>query len=296
MTKILDQNMAVKKADIDGIKFYSPDAEEFSLEGFAWRKAGMPFDRFAGYNTAGFRDALINLAKYPAEVNLRFISNSKRIVIRAAFRQVHKIARMALTGSMGFDVYVRDQGEMVFRGVTSFDFDAMDYCVDLFSDSKQKMRQFLINFPLYGDIESLEIGLENEAEIKKAHAWKDSRPLICYGTSILHGACANRPGMAYPAILSRTLDRPVMNFGFAGNARGDAYMAEMLASIKAPCCYILDYDPNSSWENTRTTAENFIGILRKKHSEVPIVFVSNIFQFDRHYTEVFNSESKIFLF
>ena len=46
-----------------------------------------------------------------------------------------------------------------------------------------------------------------------------AKPILFYGTSITHGACASRPGMVHTAILGRHLDRPVINLGFSGNGR-----------------------------------------------------------------------------
>mgnify|MGYP002508477446 CR=1 FL=1 len=42
-----------------------------------------------------------------------------------------------------------------------------------------------------------------------------------YGTSILQGGCATRPGMAHTNILQRRLNREGVNLGFSGNARLD---------------------------------------------------------------------------
>ena len=45
------------------------------------------------------------------------------------------------------------------------------------------------------------------------------RPVIVYGTSITQGGCASRPGSCYTNILSRKLNRPLLNYGFSGNGQ-----------------------------------------------------------------------------
>jgi hypothetical protein len=57
---------------------------------------------------------------------------------------------------------------------------------------------------------------------------RTAKPIIFYGTSITHGACASRPGKVHTAILGRRFDPPVINFGFSGNSRMDAAVGEFL--------------------------------------------------------------------
>ena len=43
------------------------------------------------------------------------------------------------------------------------------------------------------------------------------KPIVWYGTSIDQGGVASRPGSTYTNVLTRSLGRIVLNFGFAGN-------------------------------------------------------------------------------
>ena len=49
--------------------------------------------------------------------------------------------------------------------------------------------------------------------------------------------------MAYPAILGRRLDRPVVNLGFSGNGRLEAEVGALIAEVDA-AAYVLDCGPN----------------------------------------------------
>jgi lysophospholipase L1-like esterase len=101
--------------------------------------------------------------------------------------------------------------------------------------------------------------------------------VIVYGTSITQGGCASRPGMAYTNILSRRLQREVINLGFSGNGRGEPELAHLLAEIPRPGLFLLDYEANTpSTEDFRRTLPAFIGILRAAHPTVPILLVSQI--------------------
>src|SRR5690606_24820922 len=82
-------------------------------------------------------------------------------------------------------------------------------------------REYLLYLPLYNGVSSVEIGVPAGRSLTKgpprdeAHA----KPIVFYGTSITHGACASRPGMVHTAILGRWFERPVINLGFSGNGR-----------------------------------------------------------------------------
>lgn len=277
MKEVLDGNMVVESADTRGIRFLGADDPQLRLEGFVWRKPGEPFRRLPQPTSARpFTDKLNRLADCSAGGQLLFRSNTRRVVVRAQFAAAHRMARMALTGIMGFDLYVKQCGKWVFRGVTRFAMDAEEYCMDLVQFPDRRNREFLLNFPLIAEVSSFELGVDEDAQVLPPSPWPDARPVVVYGTSIAHGACATRPGNCYPAALSRLLNRPVLNMGFAGNARGERFMAETLAEIPNPALYIVDYDPNSNPDNTTATLAEFIRVLRAAHPETPVLTISKV--------------------
>ncbi|WP_394803695.1 SGNH/GDSL hydrolase family protein [Niabella hibiscisoli] len=64
-----------------------------------------------------------------------------------------------------------------------------------------------------------------------------------YGTSIMQGACASRPGLAWTNILGRRLDAPLVNLGFSGNGRLEPELAHLLTELDARL-FVLDCQPN----------------------------------------------------
>jgi GDSL-like Lipase/Acylhydrolase family/N-terminus of Esterase_SGNH_hydro-type len=77
-------------------------------------------------------------------------------------------------------------------------------------------REWLLYLPLYNGIASLEVGVPAGATLERAPAALRGRdkPIVFYGTSITHGACASRPGTCHTALLHRRYGRPVVNLGF----------------------------------------------------------------------------------
>ncbi|HOS42992.1 MAG TPA: SGNH/GDSL hydrolase family protein, partial [Armatimonadota bacterium] len=138
------------------------------------------------------------------------------------------------------------------------------------------VRPVLFNFPLYQGVAAVEVGVNEGARVLPPAPFADPRPIVVYGTSITQGGCANRPGMAYTNLLSRWLNREVVNLGFSGNGWGDEALARCMAEIADPACFVLDYEANAHLERLKETLIPFIGALRAAHPAVPILVVTKI--------------------
>ena len=98
--------------------------------------------------------------------------------------------------------------------------------------------------------------------------------MVFYGHSITQGACATRPGNAYPSILSRKYGFDFINLGFSGSAKGEDAMAEYIASLDMGA-FVYDYDHNApNAEQLLKTHEKMFKTIRKAHPSMPIVIMS----------------------
>jgi lysophospholipase L1-like esterase len=134
-------------------------------------------------------------------------------------------------------------------------------------------RAYMIYLPLYNGVESLEIGVSSEAAFKPLPP-RAKKPIVYYGTSIAHGACASRPGMSFSAILGRWLDRPVLNLAFSGNGRMDPEVGDLLVELD-PAVYVIDCLPNMEAKSIAERTQPLIRKLRTARPDVPIVMVED---------------------
>src|SRR6185436_6908291 len=120
-------------------------------------------------------------------------------------------------------------------------------------------REFLLYLPLYNGTEFVELGLPPAATLAQAPAWGSGtrKPIVFYGTSILHGACASRPGMVHSAILGRRFNFPHINLGFSGNGKMEPELADLLAELD-PSVYVLDCLPNMKADEVTVRVEPFV--------------------------------------
>lgn len=152
----------------------------------------------------------------------------------------------------------------------------------------RQMREYMLYLPLYDGVDSIYI-LTDSAAVVEAPAVdlpRREKPMVMYGTSILQGGCASRPGMVHTSMLERIFNREVINLGFSGNARLDYEIARLMASADASL-YVLDTLPNCSAEQLEERLEEFVRILREKRPTTPILFIeSPMFPAHRFSTEV----------
>jgi hypothetical protein len=101
-----------------------------------------------------------------------------------------------------------------------------------------RMVEYLLYLPLYNGVEFLKVGVDQGMKLEPIPP-RTTKPIVIYGTSIVQGASASRPGYCYPAILGRLVDREIVNLGFSASAWNDPAVAELLAELD-PELFILD--------------------------------------------------------
>lgn len=282
-----------------GAVWRSPCEKPFKLAGFHWFGQDKTFRRLPLRPPKPLPAAVELLSWCSAGGQARFVSDTDRLSLRVKLRESFGMdcapfaskfgpEHAAQTCVSGFDLYVGEPGAERFFAVTRFSAGAREYECQLFSRSGRKPLSFILNFPLFNCVEKLELGFGADSSVKAPPALKSDKPVVVYGTSIVHGGCASRPGSNYTNILSRRLKTPFLNMGFSGSGRGEPEVAEALSTIKNPALFVLDYEANSSLEGLRKTMPGFIDILRARHKTVPILVVSKI----RFAVEALSSEPR----
>lgn len=215
------------------------------------------------------------LNRHTAGGRISFSTDSRFVTIKVSYPSLDKMYHMPLTGQAGFSLEeVRNDKEYHrFTYVTSFD-DANGY----FSSSKllktKKMRNYVLYFPLYNRVGSLELVLEDDSIIKPYVPYKEIKPILYYGNSITQGGCASRADNSYQSMVTKEFRIDHINLGFSGNGKGEDLMADYLANI--PCsCFVIDYDHNApTVEHLKATHEKLFLKFRKNNPDTPVIFLS----------------------
>ena len=188
------------------------------------------------------------------------------------------MSHMPATGVSGLDVYGLDS-ELGWRWLGAARPTSMqtELSVGGLPDGARDYRVYL---PLYNGVAQLEVGVSDGDALESA-APRAAAPVVAYGTSILMGGCASRPGMAFTNIVERKLRRPVMNFGFSGNGRMEAEVGALLAELK-PAAFVVDCLPNMNPKQVAERTVPLVEQLRAARPATPILLVE-----DRSFEDAF---------
>jgi hypothetical protein len=130
-------------------------------------------------------------------------------------------------------------------------------------------------------VSRVEIGVPPDASIDAPALSKAKLPVVFYGTSIVQGAVASRPGMAYPAQVARALAIDAINMGFSGSCQMEPEMVKLIASIRAQA-FVIDCLPNMRVEDIEARTQLLVAAIRKNNPDAPIILAEHIEYADAH--------------
>lgn len=256
------------------------------VEGRLWPEDARlrEFDRLPAAAEKTVPKPVWDLSRDATGMVARFRTDATAIHVRVSLMkpQLDK-PHMPATGASGIDLYARDDAGR-WRWVAVAKPETQTYEMQLISGLAPGNREYAAWLPLFNGVESVAIGVPAGAAFE--FAAPRGTPIVFYGTSITHGACASRPGMAHAAILGRRLDRPVANLGFSGNGRMDPGIGDLLARVDA-ACFVIDCLPNMNADMVRERCIPFVKRLRAARPGVPIVLVE-----DRRFTNAWITPAK----
>lgn len=256
------------------IRYY--DAKDFPLIGKISDSTETRYERLPASLKDACRKPVWELGKNTSGLAIRFRSNSTTIAAKWEVLNDYYMNHMTATGIKGLDLYAWTNGKWQF--VNSARPSGKSNQQIIISNMLASEREYLLYLPLYDGLVNLQIGIDSTAVIEKPLLQMPSttKPIVCYGTSITQGGCANRPGMSYTNLLERKLNREVINLGFSGNGQLDYEIAELMGRRTDAGLFILDFIPNVTLEQVQDKTATFIKKMREHNPDIPILLVESI--------------------
>ncbi|MEL6110410.1 MAG: SGNH/GDSL hydrolase family protein [Planctomycetota bacterium] len=268
----IDPEMADGKPADDGLAWF--DVTTWGVEGRILPEQNRLrwFDRLPAAAEQTVTKNVWNLSRHSAGMMVRFKTDASAIHVHYKLLNA-KLAmpHMPATGVSGIDLYARDN-EGRWRWVQVTRPSSQEIKAKLVDGLSQGIREFAAYLPLYNGVESLSIGVATDRQFETLAPRK--KPIVFYGTSITHGACASRPGMVHTAILGRRFDHPVVNLGFSGNGRMHAEVGDYLTQIDA-AAYVIDCLPNMNAGMVKERCIPLVKQLRAAKPKTPIILVED---------------------
>ncbi len=260
------------------------DGKSLRVDGQGFQDLKGPWDRLPVRAEGLVRQAVWDLSRQPAGINVRFMTEATTIHARwkVANKRFAPQTMAPLAGS-GLDLYARTPDGhwrwVAASAPTEFPLNEKKVIENI----RPGRREYMLYLPLQNPVESLEIGVAQGAKLEAAPA-RTQKPLVFYGTSITHGAAASRPGMIHTSILSRRFDWPVINLGFSGNGKLELEVAKFLVELD-PVAYVIDCLPNLVASEVAERTVPFVEFMRKAKPNTPMLLVEDRTYQDSYWVE-----------
>jgi len=265
------------------------DATTLPVYGKIAQNTYEPFSRLPAELENVSRPPLWELGRHSAGLYLKFTTDAKMLAMRWTPVFHSNLDNISKICSGGLDLYALIDGKWQFVFVGRPNGEVPYYKsvnIELLGEGP---KEFMLYLSTYDGVKTLELGVPQGCSLKASelNSPKSEKAVVMYGTSILQGASASRPGLAGTPLLSRMLDRQVINLGFSGSAVLDPEIADLMAAYPDPGVYVLDNVPNSDAQTVAAREESFFRTLRDAHPDVPVIFIECPIFIDCHYNSEF---------
>lgn len=255
-------------------KIVYTDASELTLYG----KPHLSGPRYHRVDTARYGEMpphVKTLSTYSAGLVIAFKTDSKAVHARWTVKpRVKPYNNMTAIASRGLDLYIKKDGQWIFAGAGRPD-DSVTSIHPIVANMSDGEKECLLFLPLYDELLNLEVGIDEGSTIRPLQIpWK--KKVVIYGSSITQGASASRPGLAYPALLTRHLGYEFVNLGFSGSGKMEESVGRMVADIKDVDLFVLDCAANPSPQQIAERTEKFVRLIRDRHPHVPILMIESV--------------------
>ncbi len=265
----IDKNFSVSPPVFDGMKTCNVTDAPFSLYGLMLSDKG--FCRMPPTVADSVSQSVSSLNFNTSGGCLRFKTDTKRIILTVTLPDLCLMNHMPLSGSSSFDIYCDKKYCGVFRAPSIKEYEGT-WSSEL--TLYEGMKDVMIFFPLYNNVKEVFISLEKDCTVAESDGFCDNDPIVFYGSSITQGGCASHPGNAYPNMISRALNREILNLGFSGSCKAEPEMSEYIGRLDKSLI-IYDYDHNAPTAGyLENTHERFFKELRAIDPLVPVIMIS----------------------
>lgn len=263
------------------LKWIDPlDAGFLVIDGRGWQE-GManPYDRLPASAEKQVRGPVWFHSRSAAGLYISFRTDAARIQVRYGVKGEKAMPHMPATGVSGLDLYARDaNGQWIWARAAYRFGDTIEYNWNGLATAG-KQTEYRLYLPLYNTVNWMRFGWNDSKSFQFMPVGGD-RPIVAYGTSIMQGGCASRPGLAWTSILGRMQSNRIINLGFSGNGQLEQPLIEAMAKIDATL-YILDCMPNlvdrSKFppEEVERRTREAVRMLQSAHPGTPILLAEH---------------------
>lgn len=261
------------------------DGTDLPLQGRGFADTPSPYHRLPARAQGVVPDGVWNMGVHSTGLSFRFRTDSDVLHFRWKVAEENPYdLYMAPVAMTGLDIYGMTPKGWRFVACAAYrnlDWSTNKMILGDFHRDWTPNRECLVYLPLRSNVQSFQLGVRPGSKVEAFPRRRPeiTKPVVHYGTSIVHGGCVTRPGLAFANQEGRAHDLDVINLGFSGRAKMEPAMCDLVADIDASL-YIVDCEWNMTVEEEKERYEPFVRHLAERRPGVPILLCGGCTQLD----------------
>jgi lysophospholipase L1-like esterase len=257
------------------------EASDLTLGGKLMPDTPNPYHRVDTVRFKGFTRGENAQVRMSSGISVAFRTDSKRIAVKTVYGNRVFPVNTGSYSARGYDLYIRKDGQWTWAGVGVASQENPEQSITLVQRMDGSMHECLLYLPLYSEEYSVQVGTDEGSVIEPLDNPFRYR-IALFGSSFTHGSSTVRPGMAYPAQLTRMTGLQFLSLGCSGNSRLQSYFADVLAAADADA-FVFDAFSNPSLAEIRARLFPFIEKIQAAHPGKPLIFQKTIYRENRNF-------------
>ena len=266
--------------------YFYTEASSLTLGGKIFHDTPNPYHRVDTVKFKGFTKSENLQVRESSGIYCLFKTNSKNIKVKTVYGKPTFPNNTMGIAARGYDLYIKDGNKWLWAGQGVPKETEGEVVCNVVRKMDGSMHECLLYLPLFSEVNSVQIGVEEGSVIEPIDNPFRGRVAI-FGSSYTHGASCSRSGMTYPAQFTRSTGIQLLSLGCSGNCKLQTYFCDVLCAAKDVDAFVFDSFSNPSAEMINERLFPFIQKLQAAHPGKPLIFQQTI----RRETRNFNKEA-----
>lgn len=264
------------------VKYVFTEASDLNLIGKILEDTPDPYHRVDTCRYKGFTKGENTQVRCSAGLAVLFRTNSSVISVKPDYGYMNRASNTMGISLRGFDLYIMKDGKWLYAASKAPVDGKEEENLVLIKDMPEGEKECMLYLPIYSELYSLKIGVEEGSEISYMDSPFRYRVGI-FGSSFTQGISTSRPGMSYPMQLMRHTGIQILSLGCSGNCKLQPYFADVLADADVDAL-IFDAFSNPSADMIKERLFPFIERVREAHPDIPLIFMQTIYRESRNFS------------
>lgn len=269
------------------VKYVFTEASDLTLTGRLFPDNPNPYHRIDTVRFKGFTTSENFQVRQSSGIACAFKTNSTTISVQTVYGQTSFGTNTSGIGCRGYDLYIRKDGKWLYAASNVAPDKDLTRNLVLISNMDSEEKECLLYLPLFSEVNSVKIGVQEGARIEPLE--NPFRHRVCiFGSSFTHGSSTSRAGMAYPAQFSRDTGIQLLSIGCSGNCKMQPWYVDALTEVDCDA-FVFDSFSNPGLQEIKDRLFPMIERLNRSHPGKPLIFQRTIYRESRNFNKATDS-------